>query len=111
MNLRGPRCFYCERFFGRIPFGSDRPLKKTRDHIFPKSKGGNDSLTNILNCCQHCNTSKGAMTLEQWRAALQNMILQNKRGGYHHSLRGYINIIIKNISSIDPTIEHKTPTP
>lgn len=38
----------------------------TWDHIFPKSRGGEDSWTNSITSCQRCNSEKGNMTLEEW---------------------------------------------
>jgi len=44
----GGVCWYC---------GSRRNL--TLDHVVPKSKGGKDTLNNIITCCQRCNMVKG----------------------------------------------------
>ena len=38
------------------------------DHVFPISKGGSNEDDNLVAACVPCNRSKGAMTLEQWRA-------------------------------------------
>lgn len=38
------------------------------DHVFPISKGGSNEDANLVAACVPCNRSKGAMTLEQWRA-------------------------------------------
>ena len=38
------------------------------DHVFPISKGGSNEDDNLVAACAPCNRSKGAMTLEQWRA-------------------------------------------
>lgn len=32
----------------------------TKDHIFPKSKGGKDHIYNLQTMCQPCNTEKGS---------------------------------------------------
>ena len=32
----------------------------TKDHIFPKSRGGSDSLSNLVTMCVECNIKKGA---------------------------------------------------
>lgn len=47
-------CHYCEQL-------TDKP---TRDHIVPKSKGGQDKYYNRVIVCEECNKSKGA-TLPQ----------------------------------------------
>ena len=33
------------------------------DHIFPRSKGGNDALENLLTACADCNLGKGDIIL------------------------------------------------
>ena len=38
------------------------------DHVFPISKGGSNEDDNLVAACVPCNRSKGAMTIEQWRA-------------------------------------------
>jgi len=50
----GHECVYC---------GSKRNL--TVDHIIPKSKGGQNTWTNLITCCFNCNTRKGDRTPEQ----------------------------------------------
>jgi len=32
------------------------------DHIIPISKGGQNTVENLVLCCRHCNLSKGAKT-------------------------------------------------
>lgn len=37
----------------------------TIDHVIPKSQGGKRTWTNLVCCCQSCNTTKGANTPKQ----------------------------------------------
>jgi hypothetical protein len=39
---------------------------KTRDHMVPISKGGANSLANILICCKPCNSKKRDMDFDSW---------------------------------------------
>lgn len=47
-------CVYC---------GSKKNL--TVDHILPKSKGGDNTWTNLITCCSNCNRQKGDKTPEE----------------------------------------------
>lgn len=38
---------------------ADDGMLMTKDHIFPKSKGGIDSIDNMETLCQECNSKKG----------------------------------------------------
>lgn len=44
-------CKYCKKFCEE---------DKTIDHIIPVSKGGTNYDSNLVTCCQKCNTKKGA---------------------------------------------------
>ena len=44
------RCAYCWRSFPRLE----------TDHVVPLSRGGSDSIENILPACRSCNAKKGA---------------------------------------------------
>lgn len=46
-------CAICSR-----PFNNNG-RKKTIDHIFPLSKGGNNTLSNLQIACKRCNSKKG----------------------------------------------------
>lgn len=50
------RCVYCNV---HCPSGS-------LDHILPLSKGGTDSIDNLVWSCQSCNSSKHDKTLREW---------------------------------------------
>ena len=39
------------------------------DHIFPRSRGGSDSVENLATACAECNVQKRDKTPEEWMAA------------------------------------------
>ena len=50
-----------------------KPLSErnaTIDHVYPKSKGGTWSWTNLVTACESCNQLKGNRTLEESRMEL-----------------------------------------
>lgn len=53
-------CAYC---------GSQKEL--TIDHVLPRSRGGKNSWTNLVTCCQKCNLKKGNKTPEEARMVLR----------------------------------------
>jgi len=59
-----PPCTYCGEDTG--------PGNLHRDHIIPKSQGGNGSEDNLAPSCPSCNLSKGPQTPQQWYDWLQN---------------------------------------
>ena len=48
-------CAYC---------GSDENI--TIDHVTPRCKGGQDTLGNMVSCCNKCNQSKSHTLWEEW---------------------------------------------
>jgi 5-methylcytosine-specific restriction endonuclease McrA len=56
----GHKCQYC---------GSTRNL--TIDHIFPASKGGDNTWENLVVACMPCNTRKGDKLLEETNLILE----------------------------------------
>ena len=50
----GYKCVYC---------GSTRQL--TVDHILPKSRGGENTYSNLVSACNSCNTKKGDRTPQE----------------------------------------------
>lgn len=58
LRFHGKPCCYCKRQMDRF---SER-LYPTRDHVFPRSKGGNVTVV----CCWTCNGIKGNMLPEVW---------------------------------------------
>ncbi len=56
-------CWYCGK---ELP-----PTQLTKDHVFPRSKGGKNDMDNIIMVCKSCNSSKGNMDLFQWYAEVR----------------------------------------
>jgi 5-methylcytosine-specific restriction endonuclease McrA len=50
----GYQCVYC---------GSNKVL--TIDHVMPRSRGGRNTWTNLVTCCQRCNLRKADLTPEE----------------------------------------------
>lgn len=51
------RCAYCYKIFGEISL--------TRDHIVPRSRGGQDNWMNVVTACMACNQKKKDYLLEE----------------------------------------------
>lgn len=74
-------CAYCGRHFKNYH-------DLSRDHIMPKSRGGENSWMNTITACRECNSRKSNYTLEEAGLELlylpyepnhwENMILQNR---------------------------------
>ena len=59
----GANCRYCGVETTNEP---GHPNSRERDHIDPKSRGGNNSSENEGQSCRTCNRSKGARNPDEW---------------------------------------------
>jgi len=57
INQNG-KCIYCGCVLGK---------KYHVDHVVPLSRGGSNDFDNLALACPHCNSSKGAKLLSEWR--------------------------------------------
>lgn len=74
-------CAYCGGHFPNYH-------QLSRDHIVPKSRGGENTWMNVVTACRDCNSNKGSKTLTEAGMELlylpyvpthyENMILQNR---------------------------------
>lgn len=53
------RCAYCHQTIAGQP---------DPDHVVPLSRGGSNSITNIVPCCRMCNCDKSNHLLAEWNA-------------------------------------------
>ena len=74
-------CAYCGEYFAN-------PAHLSRDHIVPKSRGGENIWMNCATACKNCNFKKGSKTLQEAKMQLlyvpyipsfsEHLILRNK---------------------------------
>ena len=63
-------CQYCAQKF--------KACDLTFDHVLPKSRGGETSWTNIVSCCDKCNSKKANRTPKEWGVRLLNKPIEPK---------------------------------
>lgn len=64
-NGRGARCAYCDRVLEAVT--SPNRIAATRDHVVPKSSGGERRVW----ACRQCNALKHNMMPNEWSAFMQ----------------------------------------
>ena len=58
------RCTYCDAWYRQW---KNNWKNSVGDHVYPISKGGTDTMDNLVPCCTSCNSSKGDRILyEEW---------------------------------------------
>ena len=62
-DKEGVPCAYCGT---ETTNERGHPNSRERDHIDPKSRGGNNSSENERDACRTCNRSKGARNPDEW---------------------------------------------
>lgn len=55
------QCQYCGRYSSEF----DHSERLTRDHVYPRAKGGRDVWENVITSCSTCNNKKADFTLDQ----------------------------------------------
>lgn len=70
---------------------NDRLVLMTKDHILPKSKGGNDELSNYSTCCAICNNLKGDHDLSYDQVRRLRLLENNHNKLPRKELRNLIN--------------------
>lgn len=81
-------CCYC----GRWLVGS---LLYNKEHLVPKSKGGNDTTYNKKLCCVLCNKWRADKSLSYWKSEIQECI-NNKRSRFNKNIQD-METMIENI--------------
>jgi 5-methylcytosine-specific restriction endonuclease McrA len=76
------QCQYC----GVI----ESPRDMTIDHVVPRSRGGENTWSNLVTCCKKCNQKKGNRTPEEANMSLLNKPVKPR------------NSILRQISDVQP---------
>lgn len=63
----GMACVYCGR-------GIESDVKLTLDHLVPHSHGGDNSPSNLVTCCNFCNSSRGNRSVEDFATGVAGYI-------------------------------------
>ena len=61
----GMRCYYCYKPL--VLKATANQEEATKEHLMPVSRGGADTIDNIVPACWECNRRKGNMTEEEFR--------------------------------------------
>lgn len=56
--MQGGACAYCLTV-----------AKLSMEHVVPLSRGGSNTMANVVGACRPCNSSKKARTIEEWMGA------------------------------------------
>jgi hypothetical protein len=91
-------CYYCERKFGEVTHNFGKPLLKTKDHIYPVSKGGFRHKLNLIDACQYCNSLKGDMELYEFLEYLDKRISGEAK--VKHKFKDVLPTIRNNVFSL-----------
>ena len=59
------QCHYCQQSFA--------PKELTMDHVVPLIRGGQTTKSNVVPCCQHCNSQKQHLLPVEWGAYLERL--------------------------------------
>jgi hypothetical protein len=71
INFNSTRCCYCERKF-------DEKNYKTKEHIVPLSKGGNNYYENLVWVCNECNNFRGDKDFSFFYNQIKNILEKNR---------------------------------
>lgn len=90
-EMDGWLCSYCYKHVGRYA---------VREHVHPRSKGGSDSVVNLVIACGTCNTRKSNLMIDDW-------LLREQARGRLHELPGLCTIAAEfyGVNRQEPTSE------
>lgn len=79
--MANKHCPYC----GVVMVKSGRDAWPTRDHIIALSRGGSNTVDNIIIICRRCNEDKGSLLPDEfiaWREGRASRLDKGTRGNY-----------------------------
>lgn len=88
-------CIYC---------GAQGDL--TTEHMLPRSRGGEDTVDNVVRVCKSCNSSKGAKGLYEWKGL-------DAKNSHHRVAEGrylkYLYTLHERAGTLDCTLAQLCP--
>lgn len=91
-------CAYCGKLF--------KESSLSRDHIIPKSKGGQDTWMNVVTCCGKCNQKKDDKTLEE--TGMQLLYLPYVPSRAEHLILANRNILADQMEFLLSFVDEKS---
>lgn len=67
----GSKCVYCEADLLCPTTTDEEPVRLTLDHITLASHGGPRSESNLVTCCNRCNSTRGDRDIVEWLVTLK----------------------------------------
>ncbi|MCX7564174.1 HNH endonuclease [Xanthomonadaceae bacterium XH05] len=92
-------CLYCGQQFTRYQL--------TRDHVLPRSQGGQDIWENVVSACLPCNTRKGGRTPTQARMPL--LAVPYRPSWVEHLILSNRNILADQMEFLRSHLPKNTP--
>jgi hypothetical protein len=87
-HLIGTHCWFCDREYSKsksVFKSNGNPLKKTREHIIPKSRVIYNIPTNYIGTCADCNTLKAKRDAIEFATHIEHLILIKSTTGHSMS--------------------------
>ena len=85
------KCCYCNREFGG-------KIKRSVEHIIPRSKGGTNNLNNLIYCCKECNQFRQNMSFKEFRDLIDGILKNNKVIKFNTYTRYDLQNILNNLT-------------
>lgn len=92
-------CLYCGQQFSRYQL--------TRDHVLPRSQGGDDAWENVVCACLSCNTRKGGRTPTQ--AHMPLLAVPYRPSWVEHLILSNRNILADQMEFLRSHLPKKVP--
>lgn len=111
------KCSYCEREYGTKGLRKQLILKTfdhltPLSHIIPRDKlpnmrklwkpwltYKNPEINNVISCCNECNSSKGDLTLKEWRGELFYRYINSSFSNFYLR-KSRVYILIENLDML-----------
>lgn len=88
--LGNRRCAYCDE----VVDGQPDP-----DHVIPLSRGGSNSIGNIVPACRSCNVDKNDHGLDEWATERERRQLPPRRTRFEHADVRFAHLLLNDIAS------------